>query len=360
MKNNMRIVLVIMLFVNVHLYAQVSYDPKQFDCIFSTITDKNKKGIYKAQKVKGKTTGAGMYKSKNDDIYIGDFKDKDFSGLGMMLTSENDTISNCPKAKYYVGRFRNGIKNGKGSCYDVNGELVYFGRFLDDKPVDEFKEDDIRYFSEVKSDKFHYIGELEGNQPNGFGVVIYPDGDYLISKFIDGNRVGISTYMFSDGNWESESVEGDKVTMISSSEEYSALESKLNAAFKENMNVALGYLSQAIQSTGEAISIAKNLGSSNTREHGSALSDVEDAGFSNSGNKKSTQTGDKNNMSEQRAYNNDKSTYSRYDSMLSQAFAGNREASASEINNWQSKMKRLRKKWEDKGKNFPHSSNEDR
>lgn len=88
-------------------------------------------------------------------------------------------------------------------------------------------------------------------------------------------------------------------------------------------------------------------------------SDANESVASN-GDKASNSGNNGNNMSEHHSYNSDKSTYSRYDSMLAQVFAGNREASESEIKSWQSKMKELRKKWEGKGKSFPHSSNEDR
>lgn len=70
--------------------------------------------------------------------------------------------------------------------------------------------------------------------------------------------------------------------------------------------------------------------------------------------------GNKYNMSEQHSYNSDKRVYASYDSMLAAYFAGNRHASISEKEEWQSKMKSLRTKWESKGKSFPHSANEDR
>ena len=89
-----------------------------------------------------------------------------------------------------------------------------------------------------------------------------------------------------------------------------------------------------------------------------AQGDSSDAGDGSAKGGKSS--GAKNDMSEHQSYNTDKSTYSNYDSMLSQVFAGNRQASVSEIKDWQSKMKSLRKKWEAKGKSFPHSANEDR
>ena len=85
------------------------------------------------------------------------------------------------------------------------------------------------------------------------------------------------------------------------------------------------------------------------------------SGDSSSNSSRSSRSkGDSGGLSEQNSYNTDKATYSRYDSLLSSAFAGNSSASLSEIRDWQSKMKKLRQKWESKGKSFPHSSNEDR
>ena len=96
------------------------------------------------------------------------------------------------------------------------------------------------------------------------------------------------------------------------------------------------------------------------QEAAAALNDDTDSDETSGGKGGKKAGGKKYSLSEQEAYNSDKHTYSNYDSMLSQAFAGNRSASASEIKEWQSKMKKLREKWEKKGKSFPHSANEDR
>ncbi len=84
------------------------------------------------------------------------------------------------------------------------------------------------------------------------------------------------------------------------------------------------------------------------------------AGDSSSSHKSGGVIPNKYNLSEQQAYNSDKATYGKYDSMVAAALAGNRPAKASEISEWQKKMKKLREKWEDKGKLFPHSENEGR
>lgn len=63
-------------------------------------------------------------------------------------------------------------------------------------------------------------------------------------------------------------------------------------------------------------------------------------------------------MGEQQSYNLDKSTYGRYDSMLSAHFYGGRSATGNEVKQWQQEMKRLREKWTAKGKSFPKFTNE--
>lgn len=344
-------------------HAQIFNLPLPIDNSFSVITEKNKSGIFKAQKVKGKITGSGIYKYKTGTIYIGDFKDKTLQGHGILIASQTDSITNCPNARYYVGRFKNGLKNGKGVCYDINGNVIYSGKFVEDQPVDHFQEfsSEIKYFADIKTDDFYYIGELEGNFPNGSGAVFFPNGDFLISNFLDGDRTGNSIYIQADGNWISENVDGNQVTPISSSAEYSDLVSKSKAAFRAGLGQAFGYLAQAAEMGTQIAYQAKNLNSStasNNTYNNNASSFGNSDSITKTGNGSSESSG--YDMSEQRNYNSDKSTYNKYDSMLSQVFSGNRDASASEIKNWQSKMKSIRQKWENKGRNFPHSSNEDR
>lgn len=91
-----------------------------------------------------------------------------------------------------------------------------------------------------------------------------------------------------------------------------------------------------------------------------AADSSDSASSSASSSSRASSKGNKYNMSEQHSYNSDKRVYASYDSMLAAYFAGNRHASISEKEEWQSKMKSLRTKWESKGKSFPHSANEDR
>ena len=82
--------------------------------------------------------------------------------------------------------------------------------------------------------------------------------------------------------------------------------------------------------------------------------------YSSSGGSSSSTSGNanSNNLSEQQSYNTDKRTWDNYDSQLSAHFYGSRSATRTEVQQWQQSMKKLRQKWQAKGKSFPNSSNE--
>ena len=37
------------------------------------------------------------------------------------------------EGEYYIGQFKNGLRNGKGTDYYQNGDILYDGDFVDDK-----------------------------------------------------------------------------------------------------------------------------------------------------------------------------------------------------------------------------------
>ena len=97
---------------------------------------------------------------------------------------------------------------------------------------------------------------------------------------------------------------------------------------------------------------------SGTESEGDAS--YEEGSSSSSGSSRSDKSGNGFSLSDQQAYNTDKKTYERYDSQLASHFAGNQVMSDSSRRDAQRKMKKLREKWEKKGKSFPHSANESR
>ncbi len=354
----MRFLSILMAFLCVNCYAQVCYNLEPITRCSRKVTDKNKIGDFIAQKVKGKTTGSGICFLKKGSVYIGDFNDKKFQGRGIIISSINDSISFCPGAAYFVGRFKDGKKTGKGICYNIYGEPIYIGRFAEDRPVDEFNipVGALKYFADFKGNDFYYIGEFEGTYPHGLGAMFFQNGDFLISNFIEGERDGISICIESGGEWFSESVNGDEITPISSSYEYTALVNQSKSSFRAGLTQALGYFSQALDSGVQMTHQIHDLGSTQTYTE----DDVSDVNVESDSSHNSKTSGNKYNLSEQQSYNRDKSIYSKYDGMLAAYFAGNRDATESEKRTWQTKMKQLREKWGKKGRDFPHFPNEDR
>ncbi|MCM1515388.1 MAG: hypothetical protein NC080_03075 [Paraprevotella sp.] len=352
-----KLVIIIIANLSLLVQAQISNYPFPISTATSNVTAKDSKGLFVAQKVKGKISGSGLYQRKNGSLYIGDFKDKLFNGFGMLIASTDDSISNCPNARIYVGRFKNGIKHGKGSCYSSTGEVIYIGSFVDDTPVEEYDVNSISavtFFADINTKDFYYIGEFSADVPHGFGAMFFQNGNFLISRFKNGMRDGICVYIESDGNWMTESISGGQHTFVSSSREYASYvaqsKNELKAAWKntfgsnENWTTVIANLSEQIQNISQGADKAMAHNHSSERKHDDNTST----------------TKNKHIISEQTAYNVDKSTYSKYDSMLSQVFTGNRDASASEIISWQNKMRQLRQKWEQRGKSFPKSVNETR
>lgn len=86
------------------------------------------------------------------------------------------------------------------------------------------------------------------------------------------------------------------------------------------------------------------------------------SGSSTSSSYRNNSEGKSNNFSssEQQSYTTDKRTYERYDSQLASHFAGNQVMSQSSVKQAQKEMKRLREKWEKRGKSFPKVENETR
>lgn len=343
-------------------HAQVCYNLEPITNLSRAVTDKNKFGEFTAQRVKDKTTGSGLFLKKNGSVYIGDFNDKQFHGKGIFIPAESDSISFCPGTAYFVGKYKQGKKNGKGTCFNADGIPIYIGQFSDDRPLGEYPSNpnSIKYFADFKGDGFYYIGEFDGEYPNGFGAMFFDSGDFLISKFEEGVRTGISVCIESGGGWFSENIQGDNVTPISSSYEYEDLVRQSKAAFRAGMTQAFGCFVQAVNLGSQMAQQINNLHSTSSDYPINTSFDADsDTSYEGVGSNKGSSNG-RNNLSEQQSYNRDKSTYSKYDGMLAQYFAGTRNASESEKRQWQSKMKSLREKWEKKGRDFPHFPNEDR
>ena len=138
-------------------------------------------GSYKGQLYNGNRDGVGMYYWFEKDCYIGNFVGGLQNGVGMQLVlNENAEVNNCTQCKYYVGDWQSGNKSGKGTCYDRLGNLIYYGRFSNNSPVDAYP---MKGFTNYK-----------------FECIEYQSGDFYIGETKDGKRHGLGIYIWNNGN----------------------------------------------------------------------------------------------------------------------------------------------------------------
>ncbi len=249
-----------------------------FAPIFYHNTSKIKLGQIKGQKLKGRFDGMGVIKLKNGDIYFGDISDGKPNGNGVLVCDGNNHLIGNEDAKLYIGRFKNGAKT-KGKCLDSDSELIYCGTIIDDKPVSSDIQDEeyLGYFDYIKTDdnKWVYIGEITQGIPHGKGILIFNNGDYIISEFNNGERIGIGLYMTSEGEWQTEKCNNNNCIVMSSSSYYAQIDAERNRQVKAHLSDALSYFGQALTYSGEIVSQVNSI------RNGSAGSSGITSDFSN-------------------------------------------------------------------------------
>ncbi len=328
------------------------------------VSEKNKQGKFKGQVLKGKRNGMGLFAFKDGAVYVGDFYNDNLTGYGMMVASQGGYIENCDSCVAYVGNWDNGKKSGFGVCYADNGNILYKGQFSDDKPAATYPTNPVsgnRYFSLLSFDNGDvFMGEFKNGLPDGYGILLFANGDYWTSSFKEGFKKGIGLYTLYDGEWETMNFEQDTCSVISSSVEYKDIDKARKTALRNAMMQALSdfaVLTAQMAETASNIQLIKQ-GGSTVGGAGYAGDSYSDQAGSNASSTK----GGKNapySLSANQSKNADSRTYAGYDSMLSKMRAGNMEYSDSKRREYQSKMRSLRQKWEQRGERFQHSSNED-
>lgn len=78
--------------------------------------------------------GTGTLTYANGDRFVGSFV-KDLPNGQGILTLKNGYIPNCMNAIKYNGYWKNGVKDGIGTCLDIQGEIVFQGSFSNDQIV---------------------------------------------------------------------------------------------------------------------------------------------------------------------------------------------------------------------------------
>ena len=167
---------------------------------FDGSTDK-----YKGQVTKdNKRDGLGFYAWINENkYYIGQWQLNKWTGKGIfMVLTQKKQIPNCPNCQYYIGEFYNKNKSGYGRCYDRLGNLLYNGRFVNDKPADSYpstgsstyKFECIEY-----NNGDCYVGETTNGQRSGLGFYMWDNGDLWYGSWSNDTRSNNGVFMYYDG-----------------------------------------------------------------------------------------------------------------------------------------------------------------
>ena len=85
--------------------------------------------------------------------------------------------------EYYIGQFRNGLRNDKGILYYKNGNIKYDGEFVDD--------------------------EFEGN-----GKYYYENGEYYVGNWYKGSKGGKGKMYYKNRNIKCYYENGEQICLI--------------------------------------------------------------------------------------------------------------------------------------------------
>lgn len=294
--------------------------------------------------------GTGIHKDGNN-VYFGDFFNDKKSGYGMLIAGKKGKIKGVKDCMVYIGSWLNGKKHGKGTCYDFNGEIIYQGKFEEDKPLGEYplRQSSTTSFSMLGLEGGAYIGEITAGIPNGYGLFVANDGELSFGKIKDGSRYGTSLLLTNPYTWKLVKWTGDSYTEVTNSNAHNA---KLQAYKDANDR---HWASIKSEFTDVMLGLASSTTQLVAATNGGANSSVYTPTSSSSSAASTSSAADKSSREKQNSSVSGKSfdcgtawqTASRnYSSLESRVMEC---CNKSEYNSLQKKMREIRKKWTDKG-----------
>lgn len=180
---------------------------KAFDHVTSSYDNQDS---YKGEKSDNGKSGLGVYRWSAGSYHWGKLSMDNFNGVGIYITSQGFTLNNCPNCYYYVGNYSNDKLEGKGTCYDQYGNLIYYGEFSNDAPTETYPS--TANYSSYKFECFiytrkpyahggnMYIGETKNGKRHGKGILLWREGDAWYGEWTDDKRDGYGIHMYYDGS----------------------------------------------------------------------------------------------------------------------------------------------------------------
>ena len=139
-------------------------------------------------------------------------------------TTDIDTNDYKEREAYYFGDILDNKMNGEGILFDMNGNIIYKGDFVNNYYEGNGKliyEDGEYYIGQFlkgerhgkgilnyKNDNIKYEGEFVNDKKEGNGKYIWEDGDYYIGQFKNGLKNGKGTLYSKNGK---KKFEGDYI-----------------------------------------------------------------------------------------------------------------------------------------------------
>lgn len=219
------------------------------------------KADYIGQRMDGRKlkNGMGIQRLKDGAIYAGDFSEGKMTGTGMIISPEK-SIDGAPGAAFYVGKFLNGKKERRGTLYAADGDILYQGSFVGDKPTQAYPMPTPplqRCFVMCEIGDGLFWGEAENDVPSGFGLLLQNDGSIRIGTFRDGALSGMCITIYDENAWEVGQWSATGYSAFSSSQAQAERRTTFTAARREIMSeMWSGLLTVATQLMDTGVQIA--------------------------------------------------------------------------------------------------------
>ncbi len=289
--------------------------------------------------------GMGIYKD-GKNIYIGDFSNNKKTGYGMMIIGNQGKIKNLPDCMAYIGDWYEGKKEGNGTCYNKNGDIIYVGKFENDKPIGPYPMQNPpmeKYFSLKEIEDGVYIGENSRGYADGFGLTVTQSGTLCFGRISANTRYSVTLEIYSSSSWRLLKYEGDNIKVISTSEMFASKRKEQKEAsdrFKAQLWDEFIGIANGIASTSTEM-IAYSQRNKETGFEGAEYSNSSYSGSSNNKQGKHKSSGGGNDCGT--AWHSDSRSYSDAETLAIKA------TNESDFKAAQNRMRRIRQKWEARG-----------
>jgi len=163
-------------------------------------------GRYLGNRTASMADGLGLFRFDEKKEYVfGDYTDNKRDGMCIYIITDSESyFTNCPDSRYFVGYYSNNVKDGYGTMYDKDGNLLYYGMFADGKPTETYPSSgyDKYKFELIQFEGGDmYLGETENGDPHGRGIYIYSNKDLGVwyGKYSNGKADGEGVLIGYDG-----------------------------------------------------------------------------------------------------------------------------------------------------------------